>query len=289
MNIPNKTLINGFSMPVFGLGTWGMGGRKERDVDNDDQADIVAIQNAVDAGITHIDTAESYANGYTEELVGKAIKDYDRSSLFIASKVREVNLAYDDVLAAVERSLKRLETDYLDLYYIHKPSLSIPIIETMKAMDRLKEEGLIRNIAVSNFSVERFEQAQQVSANKIVANQLHLNLKYREPERKGLVTYCQENDVLLVAWRPVQKGLFAQEENSLLKEICDKYKKTPLQVAINWLISQKNIVTLSKTRTKEHLEENLGALGWEMSSEDIKLLYKEFPDQQDFSDAEPLV
>src|SRR3989344_7065137 len=121
MNIPVKTLKSGFSMPVFGFGTWQMGGRHERDPQNDDEADVRAIKVAIDAGITHIDTAESYSAGHAEELVAEAIKGYDRSKLFIVSKVKPEHLAPDDLLAACENSLKRLQTDYLDLYLLHHP------------------------------------------------------------------------------------------------------------------------------------------------------------------------
>lgn len=289
MQIPIKTLQNGFSMPVFGFGTWEIGGMMETDPQNDDLADIAAIRRAIDAGITHIDTAEKYANGHSEELVGQAIKNYDRSKLFIASKVGQVHFRYDSVLEAAKNSLKRLQTDYLDLYYLHGPNPDVPIAETMKALDELQDEGLVKNIAVSNFTIKRFEEAQAASRHKIVANQLHLNLMYREPERKGLVKYCQDNDVMLVAWRPVQKGILSIAHNGVLDGVCQKYGKTPSQIALNWLISQKNIVTLSKMASKEHLEENLGALDFTMSVEDIALLDKEFPGQQGVSDAVPLI
>lgn len=289
MQILLKQLKSGFSLPVFGLGTWGMGGNHSVDTSHDKE-DIQAIKRAIEAGITHIDTAESYAAGHTEELVAEAIQGYERSQLFIASKVKPEHFAYDQVLKAAENSLRRLQTDYIDLYYLHHPNPpGTSVGETMKAMDRLKEEGLIRNIAVSNHTTKQFEKAQAVTRNKIVANQLHLNLMYREPERKGLVDYCQTHDVLLVAWRPIQKGILTHPDNELLEQLCKKYHKTASQIAINWLISQKNIVTLSKMSTQEHLEENLGALDFVLSEEDIIRLDKEFPNQQDISDAVPLV
>lgn len=290
MNVPTKKLKCGFEMPVFGLGTWMMGGDKNRDPNNDDRADIKAIQNTIEAGITHIDTAENYAEGHAEKLVGQAIKDYDRRNLFLVSKVGRANLGYDNLIRACRNSLKRLQTDYLDLYLIHAPNPEIPIEETMRAMDTLREEGLIRNIGISNFTVERTEEAQAHTKNKIVANQLHLNLIFRETERKGLLEYCQKNDIMFVAWRPVQKGTLTEKgTHKILDEICKKYDKTPAQIAINWLISQPNVVTLSKMRNPAHLKENLGALGWQMEKEDIEKLRNEFPNQQNVSDAVPLI
>lgn len=290
MNIPTKKLKCGFEIQVFGVGTWKMGGDQNYDPSNNDEADIKGIKAAIDAGITHIDTAEVYSQGHAEKLVAKAIKGYDRSQLFIVSKVYRTNLKHDDVLRACQNSLKRLKTDYLDLYLIHAPDPDIPIKETMAAMDKLKAKGLIKNIGISNFNVKRSKEAQAHTQNKIVANQLHLNLIYREPERDGLIKYCQQNDIMFIAWRPVQYGLLAKKgKYQILDEMCKKYQKTPVQIAINWLISQDNMVTLSKMRDTKHLEENLGAIGWEMEKKDIDRLYKEFPNQQDVSDAVPLI
>ncbi len=284
--IPVKKLKNGFAMPVFGLGTWMMGGGMEMDPENDDAADIEAIERSIDAGITHIDTAEMYANGHAEQLVGKAIRGKDRSKLLLVSKVSPQNLKYDDVLRSCEKSLKRLGTDYLDLYLVHKPNDAIGLKETMQAMNRLQNDGLIRNIGVSNFTRERMRDAAMHSDHQIVATQVHYNLTFREPERAKVLEYCQQNDAFLIAWRPVQ-GL-AETDPAIVTGLCEKYGKTPTQIALNWLVSQTNVVTLAKMRNPTHLAENLGAFGWEMEAADIELLRKDYPGQQDISDAVPL-
>lgn len=289
MVIPTKRLRNGFEMPVFGIGTWQMGGRHSRDPQNDDAADIAAIRAAIEAGITHIDTAEIYASGYAERIVAQAIKGYDREKLLLVSKVSSAHLRYEDVIKSARASLERLGSKYLDLYLIHAPNPKIPIRETMRAMDTLIEEGLVRHIGVSNFTVERMEEAQSYTRHRIVANQLHYNLKFREPERKGLVKYCQEQDTLLVAWRPVEKGVLSARGIGIVDEMCRKYKKTPAQIAINWVVAQPNVVTLSKMRDVQHLQENLGALGWTLNQEDVERLRHEFPDQQAVSDIVPLI
>ncbi len=288
ISIPVKKLQNGFVMPVFGLGTWMMGGAKEHDLNNDDQVNIAAIKRAIEAGITLIDTAENYAQGYCETLVGRAIKDYDRHKLFLVSKADKYHHSPKDLENALETSLKRLDTNYLDLYLLHAPSPDIPIEATMPVLDQLKDKGLIKEFGVSNFTVKQIKRAQQVAKSKIVVNQLHYNLAIRECEQAGLVDYCQQNDVLLMAWRPVQKGFLANHGIPILDQICQKYQKTPAQVAINWLISQPNVVTLSKMDQPSHLTENLRALGWEMEKADIELLRKEFPNQQSVSDSVPL-
>src|SRR5581483_1310350 len=173
MNIPVKTLKSGFSLPVYGLGTWQMGGRFERDESND-EADINAIKAAIDHGVAHIDTAESYGAGHSEELVAQAIKGYDRPKLIIATKVSGGNQGYDGVMRAFEASLKRLGLDYIDLYLLHRfPDPGISIEDTMKAMNKLVDEKAVKNIGVCNMTVNRLKETQRYSRNKIVYNQLH--------------------------------------------------------------------------------------------------------------------
>lgn len=289
MVVPTKKLKSGFELPVFGLGTWQMGGRETRDPQNDDKKDITAIQKAIELGITHIDTAESYAEGYAETLVGQAIKGYNRANLFIVSKIRKEHLKFNDVFVFCKASLKRLQTDYLDLYLIHSPSLEISLQETLRAMDKLVSDGLVRNIGVSNFTTPRLIEAQKHTQNKLVVNQVYYSLVIRQPEQEGLLKYCQENDVFLEAYRPVEKGaILTAPIAPILTEMGKKYDKTPAQIAINWLISQENVVTLSKTSTIEHLEENLGAVGWQMAQEDVERLRKDFPNQQEKSERLPL-
>jgi diketogulonate reductase-like aldo/keto reductase len=289
MNIVTKKLKNGFEIPVFGLGTWRMGGEMEYNPQNDDEADIQAIKNAIDKGITHIDTAQNYAEGHAEQFVGQAIKGYDRSKLFIVTKLHKGNLAYNDVLSTFSDSLKRLETNYVDLLLIHAPNLEIPLKDTISAMDKLVKDKLVRYIGVSNFALPRLKEAQQLSKNPIVTNQVHYNFIYREPERTGLLEYCQQNDIILTAWRPVQKGILTQKGVPVVEEMCQKYQKNPAQIAINWLVSQLNVVTLSKMGKPEHLAENLKAIDWKMDEADIERLRKDFPNQQDVSDRVPLV
>lgn len=158
----------------------------------------------------------------------------------------------------------------------------------MKALDWLIDEGLIKNIGVSNFTVERIREAQSYTKNKIVANQVHYNLIYREPEIKGVLEYCQQNEIFLIAWRPVEQGILASPDTAILNQLAKKYNKTPAQIAVNWLISQPMVVTISTMRSKEHLKENLGALDWRISDKDIEWIRNNFPDIQKISDDVPL-
>lgn len=277
--IPTKTLQNGFSLPALGLGTWLIGGAFEKDLSCDFEDAVFKVRTAINSGLTHIDTAEAYANGYTEEIIGEAISSYPRAILQIGSKVLHTNLKYDDVLLAADRSLKRLKTSYLDLYLIHGPNPEIPIKETISAMNKLVDDGIVINIGVSNFSVEKLKEAQDLSRYPIVLNQIHYNVKVREAESSGLLEYCQNNDIFLVAWRPLEKGAINSVSNSLLEELSEKYEKTHSQIVLNWLISQRNVVTIFKASSKEHFEENLGSVGWAISDDDIERIRNEFPDQ----------
>lgn len=275
-----KSLDKGFKIPVLGLGTWEIGGLMEAD-SSSDNGSIKAIRDAIDLGYTHIDTAELYGAGHSEELIGKAIKDLDRSKLIITSKVFKTNLKYNDVIASCKKSLKRLQTDYVDIYLIHAPNPEISLEETMKALDYLIEQKLIKFIGVSNFSVEEIKEAQKYSQNKIVVNQIPYNLNTRNKDYIGkcinmeseIIPYCQENDIIIMAFRPIERG-FLLEPNHVLDKLSKKYNKTKAQIAINWLISKKGIITIPKSTNIEHLKENLGAIGWNLSDEDMELLDK---------------
>ncbi|GJQ50033.1 putative 2,5-didehydrogluconate reductase (2-dehydro-D-gluconate-forming) [Candidatus Kuenenia stuttgartiensis] len=276
-----KNLSNNIKIPVIGLGTWTIGGGDEADTTYDKE-NISAIKTAIKLGITHIDNAEAYAQGHSEELVGRAIVGLDRKSLFITSKVSPEHLSYDNLLASAKGSLQRLNTDYIDLYLIHAPNPDIPIQETMKAMDFLVEQKLVRCIGVSNFSVDQIKEAQKYTKNKIVANQIEYNLLVRDKGRvtenmeSEIIPYCQENNIFIIAWRPLAKDKLAKPGFKILDELADKYHKTQAQIAINWLISKKGIVVISKSTKVEHLEKNLGAIGWKLRQEDTDRLNNEF-------------
>jgi len=278
-----RTLKDGRKIPVLGLGTWAMGGGFSPSSVND-RTDIAAIQAAIRLGLTHIDTAEMYAAGHAEELVGQAIEGFPREELFITTKVLPQHLAYDDVCAAADRSLARLGTDYLDLYLIHVPNFSIPIKDTMRAFDHLVKEKKVRSIGVSNFSASQFRQAQDCSAYPLVTNQIEYNLlirnhrgEYNTGMESTIIPYCQEHGVVVTAYRPLAAGKLARPGYPLLDELAQKYHKTRAQIAINWLLSKPKLITIPRSSNLSHLEDNLGALGWTLSPEDIHRLNTQFP------------
>jgi diketogulonate reductase-like aldo/keto reductase len=267
----------GESVAAIGLGTWNMGGRESPDY-RDDERLIEAIRYAVELGMNHIDTAEMYAAGHAEELVGEAVKQFSRDEVFIATKVWPSNLRYEDVIRSCRRSLERLQLKYVDLYMVHWPNPRIPLQETMKAMERLVKDGLIRYIGVSNFDVELLEEAMNaLKREEIVANQVEYSLEAREVERE-LIPFCERNGITVTAYTPLGKGRIPAEAASntprgkILAEMAQRYGKTPVQIALNWVIWRPNVITIPKAARKEHLEENAGAAGWRLTEEDYKRL-----------------
>lgn len=276
ISIPTKS-AGSFSLPVFGLGTWQMGGRWDQDSLNDDARDIQGIKNAIAQGIIHIDTAAKYATGHTEQLVAEALKNYDRTNIFLSSKVGSDNFHYDNLIRSCKESLQRLQTKYLDLFLLHSYSKTgIPLSESMKAMDFLLENEMVKNIGVCNFHIPYLQEAMAATKYKIVNNQIHYSLIARGYEENGTLDFCEKNNILVTAYRPTAKGELAQSGNAILDELSLKYKKTPVQIAINWVLNKPNVVTIVKTSDLAHLQEDLGALGWKLEKEDEEQLNRNF-------------
>lgn len=264
--------INGIKIPLIGLGTFGIGGGMSADKSHDREG-IEAIQYGISLGMTHVDTAEMYAGGHNEELVGQAIRNFPRKNLFITTKVHPSHLEYDKVLRACQNSLKRLQLDYLDLYLVHWPNPAVPLAETMRAMDKLVKDGLTKFIGVSNFDVKLLKQARDYSDNKIVVDQVEYSLNERESEEE-LLPYCQQNEVILTAYTPI-KGI-VWGSNKLVDQLAKKYGKTPAQIALNYLVSQENVIAIPKAANKDHLKENAESVGWNLALEDLSMLKSSF-------------
>lgn len=254
------------------MGTWGMGGRFERDPRNADES-VELLRFGFDLGFRLVDVAERYGEGLTEEILGRALRGRKREEVTIISKVWKDHLRYDDVLRAAEGSLRRLGTDYLDLYLIHWPNPEVPLRETMEAMETLLERGAVRRIGVSNFDVPLMEEARAfLKSASLAANEAEYNLAVRDAE-KDAIPYCKAHGIQFIAYRPLAKGVLARTDFALqnLRGFAEKYEKTPAQVALNWIIRQ-GICAIPKAGSREHLRENWGALGWKLSEEDARLL-----------------
>lgn len=258
---------NNLKLPVLGMGTWCFGGREERNSANDDAGQIAALQSGIACGFELIDTAEYYANGYAEELIGKAISGIEREKLFLTSKVWKTHLKRDEVFRAAERSLKRLKTDHLDCYLYHQVDESVPLAETIGAMNELVEEGMVRHIGVSNFSLKRLKRAMGYSSVPIVLNQVHCNLAVRDASDE-LEEFCRKNGVIFQAWRP-QRDL---EETDSTRAICQKRNITFAQLALAWLLNRENIAVITAMKNPQHLTENMKALEIKLSAEEMAIL-----------------
>ena len=264
-------------VPVIGMGTWQIGGSYSPDYSHDQKA-IESLKAGIELGLTLIDTAEMYGAGHSEELVGKAVKRV-REKVFVASKVLPEHLSYDAVLNAAQRSLKYLDTSYIDLYQVHAPNPSIPIKETMRAMEHLVDEGMVRFIGVSNFSVKLLIEAQEcLSKYRIVSNQVEYNLVYRGTER-DLLPFAETEQITIIAYSPFATGhLFAYSgrEREILEQLARKYNKTFAQICLNWLIAKKPVIAIPKAIDIRHLRENADAGGWRMEPEGYAIIDKVF-------------
>ena len=271
--IKRKFGWTGVEVPIIGQGTWM--------IDGDPETESRAIQTlrlGLDLGMSHIDTAEMYGEGHVEELVGKAIAGR-RDEIFLVSKVLPANASYDGTLKACERSLKRLKTDWLDLYLLHWRG-SYPLSETMRAMEKLVAEGLVKYIGVSNFDVEDLMEAEQVlQTEHIACNQVLYNLRDRGIERR-LLPYCSKKRIAVVGYAPFGHGNFpspSSREGKLLIEIGRRHNRTPKQIALNYLTRHPSTFTIPKTTRSERVKENSGGVGWQLTEDEANEIDRAFP------------
>ena len=263
----------GVRVPVIGMGTWMIEGPQ-----GVERRAVEALRLGLDLGLTHIDTAEMYGSGRVEELVAEAIHDR-REEVFLASKVLPSNASYKGTLRACKESLKRLKTEWLDLYLLHWPS-SYPIRETMRAMEKLVDDGMIRFIGVSNFDVDQLEAAETaLSKHRLACNQVLYHLGYRGIERH-IQPYCANRGIAVVGYSPFGHGNFPPPESTggrVLAEIAKRHGRTPRQVALNFLTRHPSVFTIPKAGRPEHVQENSGGTGWELTSDDLIAIDRAFP------------
>ena len=246
-------MVQGEEIPALGLGTWRMRGPDCRET----------VADALDLGYRHIDTAQAYRN---EREVGAAISgsDVPRENLFVTTKLDWSNRDHESVLESTRASLTKLQTEYVDLLLIHQPNLRTPLEETLSAMDELYEEGLIRYLGVSNFSVEQFDRARQVASGPVLTNQVQYHPFWGKRE---LLDYCQIHDLMLTAYSPLAHGGAVRDD--MLRDIGVRHGKSPAQVALRWLVQQENVATIPKSTSHEHLADNLAVFDFELSDREM--------------------
>lgn len=271
----------GVQVPVIGMGTWNVAPPDDYAPAVIDEREIIkALRFGIERGLTHIDTAEMYGNGRAERLIGQAIRGVDRSSIFIASKLEPEHLEYQEVPRAAKASLKRLGTDHLDLYQIHWPSSTVPFEETLGAMEGLVDEGIVRFIGVSNFSVSQLQQAQKaMSRHRVVSNQVRYNALDRGIEQ-DLLPFADTEGITITAYSPFAVGRLFEypgEGADVVARLARKYGKTPAQVYLSWLVSRSQVIAIPKAVQIKHLEENAAAAGWRMEPQDYEAIDNAFP------------
>ena len=268
----NIKLSNGVEVPLVGFGTFQI--TEAREVEK-------AVINAIKSGYRHIDTAQSYMN---EEAVGKGISKsgVNRSELFITTKIWVENVSYNGVLESFEKSLKRLDLEYIDLLLIHQPYNDV--YGAWRAMEELQERGRVKAIGVSNFSVDRVVDLAIFNKVTPQVNQIEINPFHQQIET---IKTLKNEKVVVEAWAPFAEGKNNIFSNPVLKNIGEKYSKSIAQVIVRWLIEQ-DIIVLAKSVNINRMKENIDVFDFSLSNEDKeKIAELDLSASQFFSHSDP--
>ena len=263
VDLPSKETI-----PVLGMGTWHLGdGRHPADVE------IAALRTGLDLGMTLIDTAEMYGSGVSERLVGRAIAGR-RDDVFLVSKVLPQHATFDGTIAACVASLKRLDTDYLDLYLLHWRG-SVPLATTVRAFRELQRTGLIRHWGVSNFdTADLIELVALPGGDTVATDQVLYNLSRRGIEFH-LLPWCQRRELPIMAYSPIEQGRLLG--HPALQRIAARHRVTSAQVALAWVVRHRGVCAIPEAGTPQHVRENAGSLQVLLTQDDMIELDASFP------------
>lgn len=271
--VRTTSLPSGRAIPVLGQGTWRMGEDAARF-----QSEVAALRFGLDLGMNLVDSAEMYGEGEAEEVVADAIAGR-REEVFVVSKVYPHNATRRGAIEACERSLRRLKTDYIDLYLLHWRG-DVALEETVAAFQELKEAGKILEHGVSNFDISDMEEWLEVrGGDEVATNQVLYSLTYRGIEW-GLIPWSRERRIPIMAYSPVghkpaeQKRLFNDRN---LKSIAAEHGATPAQIALAWVLREPDIIAIPKASRPEHIRENRAALDIKLTAEDLAKLDQSFP------------
>lgn len=249
----------GVKIPELGLGTWEYHAGPE------------PLQAGLDRGALFIDTAESYGS---EPVVAQAIAGR-RDEVFLATKVSPDHFRRADLLAALDRSLRLLKTDRVDLYQLHRPNDAVPLEETLGAVEEAIDAGKVRFGGVSNFTQPQLQQAMRLMRrHPIVSNQVRYNLVDRTIE-DGLLSFCQSQHVTVIAYSPLGRGigrLADGDPKGILARLASMTARTPAQVALNWCLSRPGVVVIPKSNTAARTVENCAASDWRLTAEQVREL-----------------
>ena len=261
------SLPGGEQIPLLGQGTWMMGERSDRRSE-----EIAALRLGFDLGMTLIDTAEMYGDGAAEELIGEALGDV-RDKLFLVSKAYPQNSSHARLHAACEASLKRLGTDRLDLYLLHWRG-SVPLGETVEAMEALRTAGKIRQWGVSNLDTSDMEELLAACGDGCAVDQILYNLTRRGPEH-DLLPWLETHSIPAMAYSPVEQGRLLADQT--LRRIAETIGATPAQVALAWTLRRGNVIAIPKAGSVAHVGDNRAAVDLILSDDDMAALDAAFP------------
>lgn len=264
--------LGSITMPAVGQGTMGIGGYYERDESNDAEQ-LRLLQLGFDLGLTVVDTAEVYGDGHAEELVGQAIAGR-RHEIVVMSKFSAEHSRVNQIIAAAEASLRRLKTDYIDVYQPHWPNPQVPLEESLDALDRLMEMGKVRSVGLSNFQIPA---AQQAIGSLFHGNLTCLQSEYNLAERSveaSLLPFCDFNGLVFVAYSPFQQGKLLKRDTrtELLRNLAADYSVSIAQMALAWLLRNPNILVIPKSGREASLRENSAALTLQIPPNDLNKL-----------------
>lgn len=266
-----KLGATGLQVPAIGQGTWQL--------DHAERATAIAgLRRGVELGLRHVDTAEMYGSGAVESLLGEALRGL-RDQVFLTSKVLPHNGSYQGTLAACEGSLRRLRTDWLDLYLLHWPG-SHPLGETVRAFEALVTAGKIRAWGLSNFDVPELERALGVAGpGRIACNQVLYHLRERAIEHRVL-PWCEAHDIAVVGYSPFGSGDFAAvgtAAHQVLLDLGRTHDATARQVALRFLVRRPSLSTIPKAAELDHVADNAAALQLRLDESDLARIDAAFP------------
>ena len=265
--IATVKLKSGIDLPAIGIGTWMMGEEPDKARD-----EISAIRRSIELGMSVVDTAEMYADGQSEQIVGMALHGI-REQAFVVSKVFPWNASKAGTILACEASLERLDTDHIDLYLLHWRG-SHPLEDTIEAFEALKAQGKIRAWGVSNFDIGDMQQLLEAGGENCEVNQILYNLGRRGPEFE-LLPMMQDNSIATMAYSPIEQGKLVSDPRVI--HIAKSYQATPAQICLAFLLERDQVLAIPKTSNVDRVEENFGAFEIDLSDEHLDELDRIFP------------
>ena len=270
--IYKKLFQDKFCIPAIGLGV-GLGGYNSGS--NEYSKLGLLINKNIELGSNFIDTSPVYGDGDSEKILGKSIKSI-RENVIIATKVAPNNTSYNDVITSLESSLRRLQTDYVDLYQVHWPNPNVPLSETMSAMEKLVADGKVKYIGVSNFTLKEIKETiQLLDRNVLTSIQTEYNLFERSIEEE-LLPFAKQHNILIIAYSPLAQGRLANgiKQVDLINDLAKKYDATPGQIVLRFLIDKPEVVAIPNTTKLNRLVENIHSADLKIDTKDLDKIDK---------------